>query len=157
MTIREQVAAFHQKMGIPDPSSPKVPLDDRVRFRIKIIAEEFFELLDATYGPKVFSFMHEAVNAQIEQATLRVDLPDFVDALVDMAVCIEGTHLEFGINSDPMTEAVHQANMLKEPNPQGKQIKPPGWKDPKEAIHKELLRQGWNGVCPVRLSSSEKK
>lgn len=147
MTLRGQVTEFHHMIGAPVRATPRVPPDDRVRLRLRLIAEEFFELLGACnlapdvdgYGP-----VEHAVMACINETPLTVDLPEFADALADLDYVIEGSRLEFGIDGAPIAAEVHRSNLAKRGGPvdaTGKQRKPEGWQPPD--IAGELRRQGW--------------
>jgi predicted HAD superfamily Cof-like phosphohydrolase len=87
---------------------------------------------------------HERVTKLIDVAPVDVDLPEFVDALVDLDYVIEGARVACGVYGEPVEAAVHHANMEKGEGPlraDGKKEKPPGWKPPDVAA---LLRaQGW--------------
>lgn len=144
-----RVAAFHAMIGAPVNHTPAVPPDDRVRLRLRLIAEEFFELLDAVVGSWhgdewSTSNARELVFRVIDEGFMDVDLPAFVDALADIDYVVEGTRLEFGVHGPPIAALVHEANMAKVGGPvdaHGKHGKPPGWKPPD--IAGELRRQGW--------------
>ena len=149
-TIREQVTEFHRAMGQPIADKPAIPSDERVRLRLRLIAEEFCELLDSCLG-KPSAFDHEAWQywnymgcfaEYINKAPVHVSLYGATDALADLAYVIEGTNLEFGINGEAVLEEVHAANMAKVPDPNGGKVrKPEGWVGPD--IERVLAEQGW--------------
>jgi predicted HAD superfamily Cof-like phosphohydrolase/flagellar biosynthesis regulator FlaF len=147
-TLRGQVREFHEAFGVASPDKPTVPDDDTVRLRLRLIAEEFFELLDACYefgGP---DGSKAAVMMWIDDTrkSLRVDLPAFADALADIDYVVEGTRLAFGINGKPIADAVHVCNMAKlggTKREDGKIEKPAGWQPPDVAGC--LRAQGWRG------------
>jgi hypothetical protein len=120
-----------------------------VRLRLRLIAEEFFELLDAALGeykpePWRFDAARAAVADIVNDTPIAVDLPELADALADLDYVVEGTRLEFGIDGPPIARAVHSANMAKIGGPvdeHGKVGKPPGWTPPD--IDKALRDQGW--------------
>lgn len=154
MTLREQVKAFHYMIGAPVLSTPDVPPEDRVRLRLRLIAEEFVELLDAALGKpsprdgdawELWNLLtSQALYDYINKAPLAVNLPEFADALADLDYVIEGSRLEFGITGAPIAAIVHASNMAKRGGPvdaSGKQRKPEGWQPPD--IAGELRRQGW--------------
>lgn len=149
-SICNQVTAFHTAIGQPILPKPQVPSDDRVRLRLRLIAEEFFELLDACGITNVPSRPQETVWESVDRAItishLSPDLPEVADALGDLDYVIEGTRLEFGINGAPIADAIHASNMAKTDgpiSPTGKKLKPPGWTPPD--IAGELRKQGWEG------------
>jgi predicted HAD superfamily Cof-like phosphohydrolase len=146
-SIHDQVTAFHKAMGQPILPRPQVPSDDRVRLRLKLIAEEFFELLDACGVHPIGhdeETPYESINCAINY--IGVDLVKVADALADLDYVIEGTRLEFGINGAPIADAVHASNMKKttgERRDDGKVLKPKDWTPPD--IAGELRKQGWEG------------
>ena len=156
MTIRDRVLEFHRAMDQPVLDRPQVPTDERVRFRLRFIAEEFFELLEACTSRyvtipagTVFTPANEikdALNWIIDRAEIEVDLPAVADALGDIDYVVEGTRLEFGIVGEPIAEAIHAANMAKangQVREDGKRLKPQGWQPADVAA--ELKKQGWEG------------
>lgn len=143
-TLRQQVSEFHIAMGQPIAESPGVPTDDRVWLRLKLITEEYGELLEATgyYIDGDYCLGRICKDGRYAQ----VDLSAVADALADLDYVIEGMRLEFGIDGKPIADAVHAANMRKTEGPvrkDGKRMKPPGWTPPDVAG--ELKRQGWRG------------
>ena len=164
--LQDCVRAFHRAMGQPILPCPQVPSDERVRLRLRLIAEEFQELLDSAFhfGDVDASDSHEpelahanqeavqfdrksldlALGLIIAKAPIRVSLPEFADACADLDYVVEGTRLEFGIDGRPIADAVQAANMAKANGPRradGKILKPEGWKPPDIAA--ELVKQGW--------------
>lgn len=149
-TLSDQVSQFHEAMGCPpDPPIPCVPADDRVRLRLRLITEEYIELVRSLlerlplrdgYLEKAEGYIWDA----IEFCPVGVDLPELADACADLDYVVEGTRLEFGIDGAPIADAVHAANMAKlggGKRADGKVIKPPGWQAPDIAC--ELVKQGW--------------
>jgi len=142
-SLHDSVRAFHRKFGHPVRTIPAVPPDEEIRSRLRLISEEFLELLEACGicegGARVI--LHDA----IEHAPISVDLPELADAMADLAYVIEGTAAVTGIDMAPILEDVHRANLGKEPNPAGvlaKPIKPEGWRGPDS--RGQLERQGWD-------------
>jgi predicted HAD superfamily Cof-like phosphohydrolase len=158
-TLSEQVAEFHAAMGLSGlgPSSsegPKIIADERVKLRASLIAEEFFETMDAMFSISVpegrrplFSNVRDDFMFWLGRAgpvNIRVDLVSLADGLADLDYVVEGTRLEFGIDGAPIAAEVHRANMTKVGGPNredGKRLKPPGWTPPD--IEGELRKQGW--------------
>jgi predicted HAD superfamily Cof-like phosphohydrolase len=155
MTLRDQVLEFHNAMGCPNGSAPHVPADERVRLRLRLIAEEFFELLAASDAGAIetpesmrLDRAHGLVHDYIARVQLDVDLPEFADALADIDYVIEGARIEMGIDGGPIADEVHRTNMAKTNGPvreDGKRMKPPGWTPPD--IAGELAKQGWDGAA----------
>jgi predicted HAD superfamily Cof-like phosphohydrolase len=148
-TLREQVADFHRMVGVPAPEKPTVPDTATLRLRLRLIAEEFFEMLEAVAGPDDHEYLL-AARADVLKALWRaspenVDLPAFIDALADLDFVVEGTRQVFGVDGAPIADAVYLANMAKGDGPidpvTGKKLKPPGWMPPD--IAGELRKQGY--------------
>jgi predicted HAD superfamily Cof-like phosphohydrolase len=151
-TLREQVTEFHKAMDLPTRGTPTLIPDDRVRLRAALIAEEFFEVMEAMFGPvlgdetdsaDIFEEKSRALRL-IQRSSVAVDMPLFADGLADLDYVVEGTRLEFGLDGEPIAAEVHRANMTKMGgpiSPQGKQLKPHGWLPPD--IEGELEKQGW--------------
>lgn len=151
MNLREQVTEFHEAMRQPVLDRPQIPHDDRVRLRLRLIAEEFFELLDASLASTSatkLSIAKENVKEAIK-GVLCVDLPELADALADIDYVVEGTRLEFGIDGAPIASEVHATNMAKlgsSVRSDGKIQKPEGWSPPD--IARLLREQGWRSTSP---------
>lgn len=147
--LSRRVRAFMTAINQEVRSRPSVPEEKVVRLRLRLIAEEFIELMAACVGTD------ETVVGRVEQAeellmsaiadmTPAVDLPAVADALSDLRVVIVGSDAAFGINGDAIDNLVMTANELKltgEDDEHGKRQKPPGWTPPD--IAGELRRQGW--------------
>ena len=161
--IRYLVHDFHSRFGYAVHETPHVPEDDIVRFRLALIAEEFFELLEASVVDPggialAQSLISKALNGErygIPLAKVAVDLPEFTDAMADLDYVVEGTRLAFGIDGWPVLLEVQRANMDKAPSHLAsadrakvdlnvaKTPKPEGWRPPD--IAGELRKQGWDG------------
>jgi len=73
-------------------------------------------------------------------------VPELADAIGDLKYVLEGTNLAFGIDGEPIWDAIQAANMAKaggRVDEHGKRLKPPGWTPPD--IEGELVKQGWTG------------
>jgi predicted HAD superfamily Cof-like phosphohydrolase len=147
-SLDDQVRQFHEFCDIPVLDKPAVPDEARGRLRIKLVAEEFVELLVSVVGrSSAVVKIEEGIALLLEQSFDQrggVDLPAFVDALADLDYVVAGTRLEFGIDGEPIANLVHAANMTKGSGPlreDGKRMKPPGFVPPD--IAGELRRQGW--------------
>lgn len=148
-TIREQVAEFHAAMDQKDPATPTIPSDERVRLRAALIAEEFFETMQAMFSRAErnnIDDLHSKMMMLIKDGWVQVNMPELADGLADLDYVVSGTYLQFGIDSGPIAAEVHRSNMAKfigEPvwAPNGKRLKPVGWTPPD--IAGELKKQGW--------------
>lgn len=152
--LSEQVKAFHRAYGQPVCDVPKVPADDRVRLRLRLIAEEFFELLESASSVADSSLLNMLGDVKrntaywINNVMIHVDLPEFVDALADLDYVIEGSRLEFGVDGEPVAAEVHRSNLSKLGadgkavcRPDGKVTKGPSFSPPD--IESVLVAQGW--------------
>lgn len=144
-TRRADVVRFFGVAGQEVPRLPFVPADDVVRLRLRLVAEEFFELLDATLANgRLLDLAHHYTTCAIRLDAVEVDLPEFADATIDLDYVVEGARIAFGIDGAPLWDAVHAANLAKMGGPRradGKLEKPEGWTPPD--IAGELRRQGW--------------
>jgi predicted HAD superfamily Cof-like phosphohydrolase len=144
--LQEQVAVLHREFGHPIGDTPHVPPNERVRLRICLIAEEFFELLGSVYtgdAPELLAKLQANAAYMIDHTQIQVDLPALADALADLDYVVEGCRLEFGIDGGPVADEVHRTNMAKKgggKTPKGKTLKPAGWQPPD--IAGVLARQG---------------
>lgn len=150
--IGYQVHEFHFAFGQPVLKTPQIPRDPRVKLRMRLITEEFFELLFATLGESIeekwlFKDALKRTMRFVEMSPVEVSLTDLADACADLDYVVEGTRLEFGITGWPIAVAVHRANMAKvdgSSRDDGKILKPEGWQPPD--IAGELQKQGWQEV-----------
>lgn len=127
---------------------PGIPTDATMRFRVRLVAEEFVEMLSATFDDHVaIDQIRACLKWFDEYSPIKVDFPEFIDALGDLKVVIEGAFIACGVDSRPIQLAIHHANMAKKDGPlresDGKRLKPPGWKP--ADIEGELRKQGWLG------------
>ncbi len=147
--LRNQVTEFHVAMGVPVNTTPRELTRDRLELRLKLIAEEFLELVEAAgycfYGGNIAGVSLEPWDAA------PFDMEEFADALGDLDYVIEGCRLECGIDGAPIAAEIHAANMRKTDGPvreDGKKLKPPGWAGPD--IRARLIEQGWTPPAKIR-------
>ena len=150
--LSRMVAEFHRAAGVPILTTPQVPSDERVRLRGRLIAEEFIEFMASCFEWANTNTVPLAdIKSGVERVLsgpVRVDLPEAVDAIIDMNYINAGSLHEFGVKQEPVTAIVHAANMAKfadgvNQRPDGKIIKPEGWTPPD--IAGELRKQGLDG------------
>lgn len=149
--LRDQLIEFHQAAGQPILDRPQVPPDERVRLRLKLVAEECFEFLEASLDDQGMTALAEAKTRALEaiqMMAIKVDLPAVADALGDIDYVVEGSRLEFGIDGEPVADEIQRSNMAKFgpgswTREDGKIMKPPGWRPPD--IKRQLRLQGWKG------------
>lgn len=134
------------------PDRPTIPPDGVVRFRLRLVAEEFLELLRAVdHQPNESPWTRKLAIAEahlydyIGNVPLKVDLAALTDATVDMDYVNEGLRQTFGVRSKGVWLSVQAANLAKRGGPRresdGKRLKPVGWTPPD--IAGELKKQGW--------------
>lgn len=112
MTLRQQLLEFHRAAGAPVAATPRIPEDDRVRLRMRLIADEFFGVLDAFYGKNgETAFARRLVDDLVLSCKLRTDLVKIADGFADLDYAVESARLEFGIDGAPIAALVHAANM----------------------------------------------
>lgn len=170
-SLRDQVLEFHRVFDHPIRKTPGQITDERVRLRARLIAEEFFEVLEACFTDEVvcdgkrghntngkdpcpscgnvfhtlgLNSLEEGIRELIAKSGVRVNLPELADALGDVDYVVEGTRIEYGIDGDPVAAEIHRSNMAKVgggKRADGKSQKPPGWTPPD--IKGELEKQGW--------------
>ena len=116
MSYFEDVCSFHNVCSLPVETTPKIPADERVALRQRLIQEEYDELI-------------EALDEQ--------DLAHIAKEAADVIVVVLGTMAEYGIPFDEVWDAVHKSNMAKvgedgkvTRREDGKVLKPDGWKPP---------------------------
>lgn len=166
-SLARQVRAFHLKFGHPVRTTPTIPNDDEMRFRLKLITEEYLELLAACgigdteleepsgYGSGSMSAA-DIIRGAIANAPIKVNLPEFIDACGDLDFVVEGGRTVTGVDGYGVRCEISRANLEKDPvyvsakddhhmtpNPTAKPTKPAGWKPPN--ILGELVKQGWTG------------
>lgn len=92
--LLKDVVKFHKAYGQPVPKVPKVPSEDRVSLRIRLIEEELNEFRN---------------GAQ------KGDLVESADALIDLLYVVNGAIIEFGLKdiADKLHDEVQNSNMSK--------------------------------------------
>ncbi len=115
LPLRDQVAAFHNAFGIPVVEKPTIPPTNRLQLRLRLIAEEFVELLAAAGCAVDDLYRVEAATADaIKTADSGAcSMIGCVDAFADLKVVITGSELEFGVNGDAVTDEVMASNLSK--------------------------------------------
>ncbi len=116
----------------------------RIKNRLTLSAEEFFEQLQACFP--VNPALRDAVTDEIRYCTPRVDLPELVDSWCDMNYIHQGSAIEFGVDLKPIAREVHRTNMAKlggKIREDGKILKPENWLAPD--VGQLLREQGWRG------------
>ncbi len=138
----ERVAPHQERLV-----SPGVPSPETVRFRVRLVVEEFVELLDAVFDDRARLDLIRYSLRWYDEAPIRSDLSsagrlaEAVDALVDLAYVAEGFLVSCGVDGNAVFRLVHDANLKKAGAPvvNMKRMKPAGWTPPDVAG--ELERQ----------------
>lgn len=109
------VKEFHQTFGQRVGKKPELPDKEERKLRMKLLAEEYTELVVAEYND---------------------DLVEIADALADIIYIACGTAVSYGIPLDKLFAEVHRSNMAKLVDGKvirrsdGKVQKPEGWTPP---------------------------
>lgn len=153
--VGEFMSQFRQHIGEVTGWPPQEVLD----LRVKLIAEEFAEMLEAGGYEGTFWISRGIQRPDAEPKMITVadwnhepdeygiqDFPAFIDALLDLEYVILGTHVACGVDPQPIWERVHASNMAKQPaaDKHSKITKPAGWVEPD--IAGALKDQGWGGA-----------
>lgn len=121
----EQVREFHEKFGHPvrtgGATADREHVDsDLLNLRIKLIGEEFLELLDAVYGSRVDEALDwlkgdgpDLPSDTHDSLPLRRDIVEIADALGDIKYVVDGMALALGINLPAVENEIHRSNMSK--------------------------------------------
>lgn len=125
MNKQEMVREFHEVFDHLIQDKPNANVDISIQsLRYDLIYEELREL---------------------NEAMLDRDIVEVADAIADLLYVVYGTAVSYGIDIEPVFEAVHKSNMDKiwpdgelHYHPNGKVKKPEGWEPPNiKAILKE--------------------
>lgn len=115
------VRDFHRKVKAHVGYEPTIPNQETKELRVRLLFEEMEELA---------------------QAIVDDDLVGVADGCADLIYSAIGTLVSYGIDLQPVWNEVHRTNMLKEPGPDGKAVKPEGWEPPHlSPILKLMLRR----------------
>jgi predicted HAD superfamily Cof-like phosphohydrolase len=106
-----QVREFHEKVyGVPSLEKPEMPSLEVRKLRVRLIAEELYELAEA-FG---LSIAMLGVNIQIlENEGAEPDLVLAADATADLKYVVIGTDVAMGVDGEPVWQEVHRSNMTK--------------------------------------------
>lgn len=132
------------------PDRPGAGDSEVVRSKLRLVGEEFGELLDGVLGkwstePWRFTRLREELTFCIDHLPVEVDLLETADAIVDLGYVLEGLAIVLGVDTNAVWREVQRANMAKADGPRrpsdNKLLKPPGWRPPD--IAGVLRAQGW--------------
>lgn len=103
---------FHQVMGLPAPEAPILPPVSMRERRLRLIMEEFFELVEACgFEVRIHPTLPEWELVHIEES--RYDVVEAADALGDLNVVVNGTSVEFGIPQHFVDYEIYTSNLSK--------------------------------------------
>lgn len=127
-TSHQMVEEFHKAFGHPiskEPDLTKKNVSDPVlKLRMNLIAEEFFELVEAVYSKSASDAMQaswDETMSMVDSEPKNRDVVEAADALADMEYVIHGFAHVSGIPLPDVMEEVHASNMSKL-GPDGKPI-----------------------------------
>lgn len=149
MTLHDQVREFHEVYEHPIADKPMLPPEERLRLRLKLVKEEFFELVRGCLAENsLVNYADGALESAINAAYLAPDMVEIADALGDLDYVNEGMRLELGIPGKAVADEIHRSNMSKlgpDGKPMkrddGKTLKGPNFTPPD--IAKVLSEHGW--------------
>lgn len=117
--VREFYEKYQQERFLADDdatASLEDMGDDRVDLRMKLIAEEFFELIAAVYNDQAAYELESAWNGLFSDGVTderRNDVIAAADATGDLRYVIEGFDLEAGIPAEKVFDEIHSSNLSK--------------------------------------------
>lgn len=121
------VKEFHEAFGQPAPDYPSIPSDALVRLRMRLIREEFQEVMEE------LASLTRAQGTEAKLGSLGLILKE----LADLRYVVEGTAVAFGLPIEEAYRRVHASNMSKlgedgRPvlRPDGKAMKGPNYAPP---------------------------
>lgn len=117
--VREFYEKYQQEQFLADDgavASLEDMGDDRVDLRMKLIAEEFFELIAAVYNDQAAYELESTWNNLFSDGVMderRNDVVAAADATGDLRYVIEGFDLEAGIPAEKVLDEIHSSNLSK--------------------------------------------
>lgn len=140
------VEKFMRAMDQDVPALPSYPDIKTIDMRMKIVGEEYRELIIALNR----AHMNVECGAYSHKNRLN-NLIEIADAVADTVYVNVGTALAFGLPIERIFDIVTAANMAKKDGPvreDGKRLKPPGWQPPEPMIEKTITDM-WANAAPV--------
>ena len=117
--VREFYEKYQQEQFLADDgaaASLEDMGDNRVDLRMKLIAEEFFELVAAVYNDNAAYELGSTWNSLFSDGVMdsrRNDVVAAADATGDLRYVIEGFDLEAGIPAEKVFDEIHSSNLSK--------------------------------------------
>lgn len=121
-SVQEFYRKFDQERWLEkdQPNLEGIESRGRLRLKVDLIAEEFFELIEATFSEEASNSMRDSwENIFFEGLDKNTngewnrDIIETADALADLLYVIYGMALETGIPLDDVFDEVHRSNMSK--------------------------------------------
>lgn len=130
---QKDVREFMKKFAQYIQDTPDWPSDKVMDLRIRLVAEEFCELMEAAgyegnlyierSGEEVFNWFYEPWSED------RRNFPKTVDSILDLVYVLLGQLNAMGVDGEPIWDEIHRANMQKVSG----------------GVTGALIRQGWQG------------
>lgn len=117
--VREFYEKYQQEQFLADDGAVASLEDmgaDRIDLRMKLIAEEFFELVAAVYNDQTAYELESTWNNLFSDGVTderRNDVVAAADATGDLRYVIEGFDLEAGIPAEKVFDEIHSSNLSK--------------------------------------------
>jgi len=149
----QDITDMQSKFGVHKWVAQKIVANDFeslqkfLKFRIDFLKEELLETAKAAGLQPALNEDNELVFISFDA---EADPEEIVDGLIDLCVVAIGTLDAFGIDAHKAWDAVHAANMAKEPGVKASRpnklglpdlIKPEGWQPPSHKGNHGILRQ----------------
>lgn len=136
MSEHDKVRQFHEALGLPVKTSPKMPDEATRLLRCRLLLEETMEYIHANgCSALVSGTINGFLSGAIIRATHEPDLAAMAQENADVRYIAHGNDLAMGVDGRAFDE-VHRANMEKF-GPDGRPIirngkvqKPEGWTPP---------------------------
>ena len=135
-----RVREFMRLAGQHLPASPTLPTEEVCHLRATLILEEALEKIDALgFVVKVKSLYNDCtIERDVVECIPHGDPPDLIEIVkesADTIVVSTGTLISCGVPVESVLELVDESNLAKysgdyKIRPDGKVIKPTGWKKP---------------------------
>ncbi len=113
--IQSQVKDFMVAAGQECPTQPTIPDAQTRVLRVRLLLEEVLELAEAS-GVSVLSYSNRKATTLKDFVFLaddKSDLVEIADALCDINYVSYGAAVAYGLDLEPLEQAVHDSNMTK--------------------------------------------
>ena len=109
----ELVQEFHSIYGLPVTHDTPCVDRERVHMRMKLIAEEFSELVGAVYGSQARATVENAYKEAVHEDDHSRNVIETADALGDITYVVYGMALEMGIPMREVMREIQASNLSK--------------------------------------------